>query len=162
MNTFKWILAALLALPVLLWLAGQMGWLAGRAPTGLGVHDGRLKPPSGTDNSVSSQALLWPDHARQTAAQIPPLALRGDGQATVNRLAALLASRPGCQVVTQQPDYLYAICRTRQLKFVDDLEFWFDPAAQVVQLRSASRVGRRDFGVNRARIEALRAQLAAG
>ena len=45
------------------------------------------------------------------------------------------------------------------MKFVDDTEFWYDPAAQVVQVRSASRVGRRDFGVNRARVESIRAQL---
>jgi uncharacterized protein (DUF1499 family) len=44
--------------------------------------------------------------------------------------------------------------------FVDDVEFWFDPAAGVVQLRSASRVGRGDLGVNRQRIEAIRRRLA--
>ena len=47
------------------------------------------------------------------------------------------------------------------MRFVDDVEFWVDPAAGVVQVRSASRVGRKDFGVNRARIENVRARLAA-
>jgi len=42
---------------------------------------------------------------------------------------------------------------------VDDVEFWFDPAANVIQVRSASRVGRGDLGVNRKRIEAVRAAL---
>jgi len=45
------------------------------------------------------------------------------------------------------------------LRFVDDVEFWFDPAANVVQVRSASRIGRKDFGVNRARIENIRARM---
>ena len=45
------------------------------------------------------------------------------------------------------------------MKFVDDAEFWFDPANSVVQVRSASRIGRKDFGVNRARIEAIRQAL---
>ena len=45
--------------------------------------------------------------------------------------------------------------------FVDDVEFWADPAAGVIQLRSASRLGRKDFGVNRARIEDIRTRLAA-
>jgi uncharacterized protein (DUF1499 family) len=44
--------------------------------------------------------------------------------------------------------------------FVDDLELQVDAAAQVIHVRSASRLGRRDFGVNRARIEALRAAFA--
>jgi uncharacterized protein (DUF1499 family) len=47
------------------------------------------------------------------------------------------------------------------MKFVDDVEFWYDPAARVIQVRSASRVGEGDLGVNRKRIEALRAALAA-
>ena len=48
------------------------------------------------------------------------------------------------------------------MRFVDDTEFWFDPAAQVVQVRSSSRVGHGDLGVNRERIEHIRARLAAG
>jgi len=47
------------------------------------------------------------------------------------------------------------------MKFVDDLEFWFDADSGVIQVRSASRVGRSDFGLNRRRIEDLRARLAA-
>jgi uncharacterized protein (DUF1499 family) len=65
----------------------------------------------------------------------------------------------GARIVEQRPDYLYAQFTTRLMRFVDDAEFWFDPAAGVVQVRSSSRVGRRDFDVNRARIEGLRARL---
>ena len=49
---------------------------------------------------------------------------------------------------------------TKWLRFVDDAEFWFDPVAQRIQVRSASRLGEGDLGVNRARIEALRQRLA--
>ena len=41
--------------------------------------------------------------------------------------------------------------------FVDDVEFTYDDKDGVIQLRSASRLGRGDFGVNRRRIEAIRA-----
>ncbi len=47
------------------------------------------------------------------------------------------------------------------MKYTDDVEFWFDPAAGVVQVRSASRVGRKDFDVNRQRVELVRARLQA-
>ena len=67
----------------------------------------------------------------------------------------------GARVVKSAPDYLYAEFTTRLMKFVDDAEFWFDPANKVIQVHSASRVGRGDFGVNRKRIEAIRAALAA-
>jgi len=49
---------------------------------------------------------------------------------------------------------------TRFMKFVDDVEFWFDAGSGVIQVRSASRLGRNDFGVNRRRIEDLREKLA--
>jgi uncharacterized protein (DUF1499 family) len=64
---------------------------------------------------------------------------------------------PGIRVVEQRPDYLRAEAETRWMRFTDDLEFWFDPGRKVIELRSASRLGRKDFGVNRERIEAIRA-----
>ena len=165
MTPMRWTSAlalAAVALPLALLAAGQAGLLAGRPPTDLGVRDGRLKPPSRTPNSVSSQDDLWPGVAQRDQARIAPLSLSGDGPQTIAKLRAIVASMPGATVVTARPDYLHVSFRTRWLGFVDDAEFWFDPVAQVVQVRSAARVGRRDFGVNRARIEALRARLAAG
>ncbi len=154
-------LAALaLALPLALLAAGQAGLLRGAAPTDLGVRDGRLKPPSATPNSVSSQAALHPGHPRRIDAHVDPLpATDGDARATIARLAALLAARPDALIVERRDDYLRVEFTTRWLRFVDDAEFWADAGA--VQVRSASRLGRRDFGANRARIEALRRQLAA-
>jgi uncharacterized protein (DUF1499 family) len=75
------------------------------------------------------------------------------------RLRAVIDRLPGARVVEQRDDYLYARFQTRLLRFVDDAEFWYDPAAQAIQVRSASRLGRKDFGVNRARVEAIRAQM---
>ncbi len=152
----------LAGLALLVGLAGRAGWLAGRPPTNLGVRDGRLKPPSRTPNSVSSQARLWTDHPRRERAHIEPFPLRGDGPATIERLHAIVGAMNGATVVESHGDYLYARFRTPGLRFVDDAEFWFDPQAQVIQVRSASRVGRRDFHVNRLRLEAIRRRLAAG
>lgn len=161
MLVLKWIAYAVIALAVLLFMAGQLGMLSGPAPTGLGVHDGRLRAPAATPNSVSSQADLWPQSPLHEQARIAPLALRGAGAATLARIKAIVEAMPGAKVVESRDDYLYAQFTTRWLKFVDDTEFWFDPTANVVQVRSASRVGRKDFGVNRQRIEAIRARLQA-
>lgn len=154
----------LVVVPLLLLAAGQLGLLTGKAPSGLGVKDGKLKAPSRTPNSVSSQARLWPDgDYASTYAQIEPLPVRGDGAAAMARLRALLAAWPGARIAEERPDYLRAEFSTRWLRFVDDAEFWLDPAGNVIQVRSASRLGSKDFGVNRARIEALRMKwLAAG
>lgn len=160
MKILIWGFWTLAVLAVLVLIAGRLGLLSGTPPSNPGVREGKLKPPSRTENSVSSQAALYPDHPMRDVAQIAPLALRGDAAATLARLRSLVEAMPGAKVVKSEPDYLYAQFTTRLLGFVDDSEFWFDPAAGVVQVRSASRVGRKDFGVNRARIEAIRAQLA--
>ena len=141
-------------------LAARWGAFSGRQPDTLGLRDGKLKPPSKTPNSVSSQAGLWPDHPQREAAAIAPLAPQGDSAATMAKLAQIIESMEDARIVERRPDYLYAQFTTKLMRFVDDAEFWFDPAAGVVQVRSASRVGRKDFGVNRARIETIRARLA--
>ena len=140
-------------------LAGaRLGLLNGQRPADLGVTNGRLKPPSLTRNSVSSQARLYPDHPQRSYAAVEPLPLRDrSAAASLQTLAAVLQAMPGVAVVEQRPDYLYAQAQTRWLRFVDDVEFWVDPAAGVVEVRSASRLGREDFGVNRQRIDAVRA-----
>jgi uncharacterized protein (DUF1499 family) len=140
--------------------AGQAGLLKGKPPGQLGVRDGRLRPPSPTPNSVSSQAGLYLEPGQRTSASIEPLPLRGSGPQTIEKLRAIVESMAGAEVVKSEPDYLYAQYTTRLMKYVDDVEFWFDPAKQVIQVRSASRLGSRDFGVNRARIDAIRLRLA--
>ena len=82
--------------------------------------------------------------------------------ATMARIKAIAESWPRAVVVEARADYLYVQFGTALLKFTDDAEFWFDPAAGVVHVRSASRLGRKDFEVNRQRIEAMRAQLSSG
>lgn len=158
MHVVIWLALAVVALL----LAARFGAFAGRMPSDLGVRDGRLKPPSRTENSVSSQADLWPDAPQKDYARIAPLPLiGGDAKATIARIAAVVEDLPGTRIVERRDDYLYAQFTTALMRYVDDVEFWVDPAAGAVQVRSASRLGSKDFGVNRARIESIRARLAA-
>ena len=71
-------------------------------------------------------------------------------------LSALLQATPGVSIIESRPDYIYAQAQTPWLKFVDDVEFWANPANQMIEVRSASRLGRSDLGANRQRIEAMR------
>ncbi len=147
-----------LAAIVLALVAAQVGLLSGQRPGDLGVKDGRLKPPSSTRNSVSSQAALTPDHPQRAYASIEPLPFKAGGAAaSMKALETVLSTMPGVTIIEQRNEYLYAQAQTRWLKFVDDLEFWANPASGVIELRSASRLGREDFGVNRQRIEKIRA-----
>jgi uncharacterized protein (DUF1499 family) len=124
---------------------------AGKRPQNLGHGTGRLAPCKASPNCVSSQA----DPSDQEH-YIAPLALKGEAIAAVRKA---VESMPRTTIVRAEPGYLYAEFRSKLMGFVDDVEFLADPATGVVHVRSASRLGRRDFGVNRSRIEALRAIL---
>ena len=160
MFVVKWFVVVLLVVALAAIAVGQAGMLKGRAPTNLGVHDGRLLPPSTTPNSVSSQAVLYADHTMRAYASIEPYRLKGTGPATIAKIKGI-AEEMGGEVVKSEPGYLYVQFTTPVMKFVDDAEFWFNPAAGVIEVRSASRLGSKDFGVNRDRIEAIRRRLAA-
>ncbi len=158
-TVFLSLMAIVLLLPALLIGAAQLGALSGSAPTDLGVKAGRLKPPSSTPNSVTSQAALYPDHPQAARAAIEPLRYPGDGRAAMRKLAAILRATERTVLVTDEPGYLYAQSTTKLMHFTDDVEFYLDEAAGVIHVRSASRVGHGDRGVNRARVEAIRASL---
>lgn len=104
----------------------------------------------------------------RTAQAIRNLALAQPGVRDVGRELSVYIG-PADVLVTQYLDFdagmgaaeAAAAFTTPLMKFVDDAEFWFDPAAQVIQVRSASRVGECDMGVNRKRIEGLRTALGA-
>lgn len=155
--------AVVLLLAAALLLAARAGAFAGRPPADAGLVDGRLRPPSTTPNSVHSRADDWPAHPQREQARIAPLRVAGDPAQALDRLAGAIEALGG-RVVERRGDYLRAEFTTRWMRYVDDAEFVLDRGAAepgTVQLRSASRIGRRDFGTNRARIEALRERLAA-
>lgn len=128
------------------------GWFAGKPPQHLGASAGRLAACPAAPNCVSSQD--------QGAAYIAPLAFSDDPRTAWERLRALLESLPRTRLIAASDTYLRAEASSRVFGFVDDVEFLLDPAARVVHVRSASRLGRSDFGVNRRRVEAIRASFA--
>ncbi len=130
-----------------------MRLFSGKPPTDLGVRDGRLKPSPGTPNAVCSQA-------RDGRHEIAPLTYATTAQRAMEALVGIVEATARTRIVSRTSDYLYAEYASTLLGFVDDVEFWFEPNTKLIQVRSASRVGHSDFGVNRARIEAVRKRLA--
>src|SRR3954464_7121153 len=106
-----------------------------------------LKPCPKSPNCVSTQS---PDAAHR----MEPLPY-GDLAEARARLLAVLAAAPRAKVVTVEDGYVHAEFRSALFPFVDDVEFLFDEATQRLHFRSASRLGRSDFGVNRKRMEEL-------
>jgi uncharacterized protein (DUF1499 family) len=84
-----------------------------------------------------------------------PIPYNGTPVEVRERLLKVLRGYPRTRIVVQEPDYLKAECRSRVFRFVDDVEFVFDDEAREIHFRSASRLGRKDFGVNRKRMEEI-------
>ena len=71
---------------------------------------------------------------------------------------AVLKAMPRAKVIMAKEDYVHAQFRSRLFGFVDDVEFSFQEDQKTIHLRSASRTGYYDFGVNRKRVERIRSQ----
>lgn len=111
----------------------------------LGVVDGKLALCSSKPNCVSSE-------------EGAPKAARISAFTSANwddLKAAILAH--GGKITKDDNGYLSAEFSSSLFKFVDDVELRLD--GEQLHVRSSSRVGYSDRGVNRARIEALRAAL---
>ncbi len=127
---------------------------SGTRPTNLGTQNHQFAPCPTTPNCVSSQSQD-PTHA------IPPLSYTGSTSAPLKQLATIIQSFPRTEIIHQTENYLYAEFTSAWMGYVDDVEFYLDEATHTIQVRSASRLGESDLGVNRQRIEAIRAALAA-
>lgn len=125
---------------------------AGKRPNNLGVRNGKLAPCPNSPNCVSSQSS-------DAAHKIAPLTFTSTPENAIAALKSVIESLPRTKIITESKDYLYAEFKSALLGFVDDVEFYLDRNANVIQVRSASRLGQSDLGVNRQRIETIRAKL---
>lgn len=148
----------LILLPLAVVVGGQLGLFAGTAPTDLGLHDGMLKAPGPNSVNVVSSYATRQIHSAYN--EIEPIHFSGDATAAFDKLKRSVGAMDGATIITSEPAYLYAQYRTRVMRFVDDVEFVLDASHQTIQMRSASRVGKSDFGVNRQRLETIRSRFA--
>lgn len=132
---------------VLIGLFAVRGWQS-QTPPALGPVDGHLRACPDKPNCVNSEAP-----ASDGGHAIAPLT-ESDWQAVRRAVESA-----GGTVMQADDDYLHATFASRLFRFVDDVELRRDAASGFVHIRSASRVGHSDFGVNRKRVEAIRERL---
>ncbi|TGK12481.1 DUF1499 domain-containing protein [Leptospira fletcheri] len=128
----------------------------GTRPTNLGVRDGKLAPCPSSPNCVSSQVV----NSDETHF-IFPYEYKSKTEDAQKKLVAAIQSLPRTLVVIEKPDYVYAEFTSFTMRFVDDVEFYFAPDQKTIHIRSASRLGHSDLGVNRKRMEKIRGLLSA-
>lgn len=122
----------------------------GNMPDNLGVTGNQLTPCPTSPNCVSSRAGEDKDHA------IAPLTYSEPFAEARQRLLDTIRSMKRTTIITENERYIHAEFRSGLFRFVDDVEFYFDDQASIIHVRSASRVGHSDLGVNRKRIEDIR------
>jgi uncharacterized protein (DUF1499 family) len=136
---------SILGLTMSMFIAG----CSGITPANLGVRDGRLAPCPSSPNCVSSQSTDR-EHA------VEPLSYTTSPGEAMADLKKIILNMKRARIVSETGDYIHAEFTSAIWRFVDDVEFYFDDAAKVIHVRSASRLGKSDFGVNRKRVEEIR------
>ena len=119
---------------------------SGSRPDNIGVANDKLGVCPNTPNCVSSESADKEHH-------IDPLT------GTMGQIKELISKMDRVEIVTENENYLYAEFTSAIMRYVDDVEFYAPPGANIIQVRSASRLGKSDLGVNRKRIEQIRTAL---
>lgn len=128
---------------------------SGKRPDNLGVNAGKLAACPGTPNCVCSQAATTDkEHF------VEPIAYQSAPAEAMDKLKSVIQSMERTKIINESSDYLYAEFTSALMGFVDDVEFYLEPNG-IIQVRSASRLGQSDLGVNRKRIEEIRSKFQA-
>jgi uncharacterized protein (DUF1499 family) len=121
-----------------------------KAPPNLGVSNGKLAPCPNSPNCVSTQS----QDPRHQIDPIPYTASPAEVRAT---LLKIIRSMERTQIIRDEPTYIHVEFRTKGIGYVDDVEFALDQEVGVIHFRSSARLPYYDWGVNRERMEEIRA-----
>ncbi|MEM7309142.1 MAG: DUF1499 domain-containing protein [Planctomycetota bacterium] len=144
----------ILSPPLVALTVGVGASIASQAPVEVGLVGGQLRPCPSPARCVNSNA--------DEGATVPPFPYLGDPDESFQALVALVADDPNAELITVERDYAHAVYRTPVLRFADDLELKLEREQDAIHVRSSSRVGYSDLGMNHRRVEDLRARWKGG
>ncbi len=149
MKTVLFSVAALVALGLVVYAA--MAVMSQKMPDNLGLKDGQLTPCPESPNCVCSESHTANDAEHYTQA------IQGN-QTTWDKLKKVIQAQGGT-IESDNSLYMHVTFRSAVFQYVDDVELRLDEASNTIHIRSASRIGRSDFDVNRKRVEAIKKAL---
>lgn len=114
------------------------------------MADDKIKVCPATDNCVSSLK----NEARER--QVAHFPIQVDFVQSKTRLKEVIAELPRTKLISESEKYLHFTFTSLIFRFVDDVEFELDETKNIIHVRSASRVGRSDLGVNAKRVAQIR------
>ena len=95
--------------------------------------------------------------AKDETHKIAPLRYEGSAEQAKATLSAVITEMPGARIEHEDAHYIHAVFLTPLMRYHDDVELLVGPDS-VIDLRSSSRFGYGDHGVNRKRVEEIRAR----
>ena len=143
---------------VVIWIAFRVIFqdvptiFAGTQPDSLGVSNQQLLSCPSTPNCVNSQS-------KDAEHSIQPLSYQKNGEEAIAEIKNIINEQERTKIISETDNYLYAQFTTHWMGFVDDVEFYVNGDKGIIDVRSASRLGESDLGVNRQRIEQIREKL---
>lgn len=144
----RWIIGLVVALVIGF---GIYANISNKLPEGLGLTDGFLKLCPASPNCVSTQALE--DDAVHYA---EPIIYSSDRKSAQLAIESYLLEQGNTRIVTSKLGYVHFEVKSPLIGYVDDVEVYLPDADSVIHIRSASRVGYSDFGVNRDRVRQIK------
>jgi uncharacterized protein (DUF1499 family) len=144
MNTLISLLIALLVILAMLFTILSCT----SSPPKVQLVDGKLRPCPNSPNCVSSEG----DRA---SSRVEPLTFQDSPEKAWDNLRETLREMGG-KIQEEHDGFLWATFTSRVFRFVDDVEFRMVSTDGMIHVRSGSRVGYSDLGVNRRRVEKLR------
>lgn len=126
-----------------------MGSCSAKNNPALGLENGELKRCPSSPNCVSS-------YEKNPSHSIEPLLYSTTKDEAAAKLKSLVLGMKRTKLISETDNYMHFEFRSKIFRFVDDVEFYFPENEKVVHVRSASRTGYSDMGVNRKRIEKIR------
>ena len=114
-----------------------------------GAVNNRLSPCPESPNCVSSLS-------KEKSHYVEPLTYNTPVEEAREKLISVIQSMRRSDIIIVDNNYLHATFKSSLFGFVDDVEFSFDDGKKTIDVRSASRTGYYDLGVNRRRVEEIR------
>ena len=147
-------LISLLAL--LLLIVGTLSYLVQRTPAMSDFGTGQALSACPIDKPRCVSSLN-----QEVDFNIAAFEFSDDPQAAMARLKAAVEAQTNAEVIFADAQHLDVTFKTALMRFRDDVRFQLNAEAKRFDVRSSSRVGYSDLGVNRKRLEKLRARFQA-
>ena len=110
---------------------------------------GLFTPSSAIASQIDLQPCIQVSHCVREELDVKRI------ESPYEKVKTIVENSPRTIIVESDGDYLHAEVTSRIMKYVDDLEISFLPEKNNLLIRSESRVGEGDFGVNRKRVDLI-------